>query len=187
MFRKHYPNCCITIDCSKLFIEITSSLDKASACWSNYKHHYTVKCLIYITPNGTVSVFSNCHGGRATNVFIVQIVDFYKDCSLEIKSWPIGDSKFKTCQLSIEDFFQPFIAWPIRTQYPFRDIESFFSITIFKTTYHLGKCIILDALDLEYLEQVMVAMKNLRIINLIQDGPLWYFSRMGRAKKTFPP
>ena len=78
MFRKHYPNCCITIDCSKLFIEITSSLDKASACWSNYKHHYTVKCLIYITPNGTVSVFSNCHGGRATNVFIVQIVDFYK-------------------------------------------------------------------------------------------------------------
>ena len=97
MFRKHYPNCCITIDCSKLFIEITSSLDKASACWSNYKHHYTVKCLIYITPNGTVSVFSNCHGGRAANVFIVQIVDFYKDCSLEIKSWPIGDSKFKTC------------------------------------------------------------------------------------------
>ena len=76
MFRKYYPNCCIIIDCSELFIETLSSLDIATACWSNYKHHYTVKYLIGITPNGTVSFLSDCYGGRATDVFVVQDCGF---------------------------------------------------------------------------------------------------------------
>lgn len=72
IFRKYYPNCYVITDCSELFIETLSSLDDTAACWSNYKHHYTVKYLIGITTNGTVSYLSDCYGGRATNVFIVR-------------------------------------------------------------------------------------------------------------------
>ena len=97
MFKKFYPHYCIIIDCSQLFIETPLSLDIAAACWSNYKHHYTVKNLIGITPNGTVSFLPDCYEGRATDVFIVQDVNFYKDYSLKIKLWPIEDSKFMTC------------------------------------------------------------------------------------------
>ena len=32
MFRKYYPNCCVVIYCSELFIETPSSLDEAAAC-----------------------------------------------------------------------------------------------------------------------------------------------------------
>ena len=42
MFKTYYPNYCVIIDCSELFIETPSSLDEAAACWSNYKQHHTV-------------------------------------------------------------------------------------------------------------------------------------------------
>ena len=58
MFRKYYPNCCVIIDCSKLFIETPA------ACCSN--------C-------------SGCYGDRATDVFIVR--DSVKNYSLGIKLW----------------------------------------------------------------------------------------------------
>ena len=93
MFRKYYPNCCIIIDCSELFIETPSSLDIAAACWSNYKHHYTVKYLIGITPNGTVSFLSDCYGGRATDVFIVQDYGFLQ--GLQPKDQVMADRGFK--------------------------------------------------------------------------------------------
>ena len=70
MFKKFYPQCCIIINCSELFIETPSSFDIAAACWSNCKHHYTVKYLIGITPNGTVSFLSDCYGVRATAMYL---------------------------------------------------------------------------------------------------------------------
>ena len=93
MFRKYYPNWSIIIDCSLLFIETPSSLDIAAACWSNYKHHYTVKYLIGITPNGTVSFLSDCYGGRATDVFIVQDCGFLQ--GLQSKDQVMTDRGFK--------------------------------------------------------------------------------------------
>ena len=56
MFRKYYPNCYVIIDCSE----------------SNKSLHHTIKYLIEITPNGTVSYLSDCYRGRATDVFIVR-------------------------------------------------------------------------------------------------------------------
>ena len=70
-FRKNYPRCSIIIDCSEIFIETPSSLDVAAMCWSNYKHHSTIKYLIGITPNGAISYISNIYGGRASDIFIV--------------------------------------------------------------------------------------------------------------------
>ena len=75
-FRKYYPKCCVIIDCSELFIETPSSLDTSAMCWSNYKHHSTVKYLVGITPNGAVSYLSDCYGGRASDQFIVNDSNF---------------------------------------------------------------------------------------------------------------
>ena len=72
IFRKYYPNCCVIIDCSEIYIQTPSSLEVSAMCWSNYKHHSTVKYLVGITPNGTVSYLSDCYGGRASDQFIVK-------------------------------------------------------------------------------------------------------------------
>ena len=78
MFRKYYPNCCIIIDCSELRIESPSALDIAATCWSNYKHHSTVKYLVGISSNGAISFLSDYYGGRTTDVFIVNDCGFLK-------------------------------------------------------------------------------------------------------------
>ena len=43
------------IDCFELFIEKPGDLMSKTAMWSQYKHYTTVKYLISITPQGTVS------------------------------------------------------------------------------------------------------------------------------------
>ena len=40
--------------------------------WSNYKHHSTIKFLIGITPQGTISYLSRCAGGRISDKQIVE-------------------------------------------------------------------------------------------------------------------
>ena len=83
-FRKYYPKCRVIIDCTELFIETPSSLELAAMCWSQYKHHYTIKFLVGITPNGAISFLSKCYGGRATDNFITE------DCGIAKKLLP-GD------------------------------------------------------------------------------------------------
>ena len=70
-FRKYYPRCSIIIDCSEIFIEAPSSLDIGAMCWSNYKHNFTIKYLIGITPNGAISYISDSYSGRDCDYFIV--------------------------------------------------------------------------------------------------------------------
>ena len=43
--------------------------------WSNYKHHLTIKILIGISPQGTISYFSSCAGGRISDKEIVERSD----------------------------------------------------------------------------------------------------------------
>ena len=58
-FRKHFGLKVATIiDCFKSFIERHSNLLARASNWSSYKHHNTVKFLIGITPQGTVSFLS---------------------------------------------------------------------------------------------------------------------------------
>ncbi|XP_046851060.1 uncharacterized protein LOC124444479 [Xenia sp. Carnegie-2017] len=71
-FRKLYPNVRCIIDCFECFTETPSGLDLAATMWSEYKHHYTLKALVAITPNGAISYVSPTYGGRATDVFIVK-------------------------------------------------------------------------------------------------------------------
>ena len=71
-FRKFFKNCCIIIDCTEVFIEHPSDLLAHAQVWSNYKHHSTVKFLLGITPQGTISFVLECVGGRMTDKEIVE-------------------------------------------------------------------------------------------------------------------
>nr|CAH7723789.1 unnamed protein product [Callosobruchus chinensis] len=56
----------------EVFIEKPSSLLTQQQCWSNYKHHHTVKFLIGITPQGSICYISDAWGGRASDKQIVE-------------------------------------------------------------------------------------------------------------------
>jgi len=71
-FRKFFKQCCVIIDCSEIFIERPSDLLAHAQVWSNYKHHSTVKFLIGITPQGTISYISDCVGGRMSDKEIAE-------------------------------------------------------------------------------------------------------------------
>ena len=55
--------CCVIIDCKEVFMERPSDLLARVQVWSNYKHHSTMKFLIGITPQGTISFVSRFAGG----------------------------------------------------------------------------------------------------------------------------
>lgn len=77
-FKRLYPNVRCIIDCFEVFSETPRALDIQAALWSDYKHHYTVKFLVAITPNGAPRYVWQCYGGRATDKYIVRDCDFLK-------------------------------------------------------------------------------------------------------------
>ena len=76
-FRKHFgKKCAVSIDCFEVFIECPSNLIVRAETWSSYKYHYTVKFLIGITPQGTVSYISIAWGGRVSHKYITENCGF---------------------------------------------------------------------------------------------------------------
>lgn len=58
------------IDCVELFIEAPYHFDTRIQCWSEYKHHYTLKYLVSITPQGLFEFISKGYGGRANDMLV---------------------------------------------------------------------------------------------------------------------
>ena len=64
------------IDATEIFIETPKSLKLAAACYSDYKHHHTVKYLVSINPNGHINYVSRGWGGRASDNHVTQHCGF---------------------------------------------------------------------------------------------------------------
>ena len=68
---RNYRNLRCIIDCTEFFIQKPSDLKLQAATWSDYKHHNTIKCLVSITPQGSIGYVSEMYGGRTSDRFIV--------------------------------------------------------------------------------------------------------------------
>ena len=64
------------VDCTEVFIETPKSLLLAASCWSDYKHHHTVKYLVSINPNGHINYISKGWGVRTSDNYITEHCGF---------------------------------------------------------------------------------------------------------------
>lgn len=72
-FRTHFSKkTAVIIDCFEIFIQRPKGLMARAQTWSNYKHNNTVKFLIGITPQGSISFLSSGWGGRASDKCITE-------------------------------------------------------------------------------------------------------------------
>ena len=84
------------IDCFEIFLERPPSVLARAQAFSSYKHHNTVKYLIGITPQGTVSFISEGWRGRVSDKHLTE------NCRLFSNLIP-GDTILAHCGFDIKE------------------------------------------------------------------------------------
>ncbi|CAN7941162.1 unnamed protein product, partial [Ixodes pacificus] len=87
----------VILDCFEVFTDRPSSLITRAATWSQYKNHNTVKFLIGICPQDSVTFLSKAYSGRASDNTITEDCDFlvlleYGDMVLAYRGFLIVES-----------------------------------------------------------------------------------------------
>ena len=73
IFRNNrFKNCVCIIDCFEIFLEKANNLLASAQSYSSYKSHCTLKYLIGVSPQGTVSFISYGWGGRTSDKHITE-------------------------------------------------------------------------------------------------------------------
>lgn len=97
VFRNVFKKCACIIDCFEIFIEKPGDLKARVLTYSQYKSHNTMKYLIGITPQGTVSFISKGWGGRTSDKCITENSGFLDhivpgDTILADRGFDVGDT-----------------------------------------------------------------------------------------------
>ena len=74
----------LQLHCLEVFIHRPSNLLVRAQTWLSYKHHNTVKVLIRITPESTISYVSQAWGGQTSDKFLTV------NCGILNKLFPGG-------------------------------------------------------------------------------------------------
>lgn len=100
----------VVIDCFEVFINRPSGLYARAQTFSSYKNHNTVKVLIGITPQGSISFVSKAWGGRTSDKFLTENCGILKnilpgDLVLADRGFTIQESlMFHQAELAIPAF-----------------------------------------------------------------------------------
>ena len=100
----------VVIDCFEVFIERPSNLLARAQTFSSYKHHNTIKVLIGITPQGSISFVSEACGGRTSDKYLTENCGFLEflvpgDMVMADRGFTISDSVgLKQAKLTIPAF-----------------------------------------------------------------------------------
>ena len=98
------------IDCFEIFIDRPSNLLARAQTFSNYKHHNTVKVLLGITPQGSISFVLKTWGGRTSDKHLTENCGFLEllspgDLVLADRGFTISDSvSYHRAELAIPAF-----------------------------------------------------------------------------------
>ena len=97
IFRQVFRKCACIIDCFENCIERPRNLRARAQTYSKYKHHHTMKYLIGITPQGTVSFISKGWGGRTSDKHLTERSGFLDhlnpgDVILADRGFDVADS-----------------------------------------------------------------------------------------------
>ena len=63
VMKVRVSNCYVILDCAKVFIERSKSLDNQLYTWTDYKYHNKIEFLVGIGPNSFITFLSDCYGG----------------------------------------------------------------------------------------------------------------------------
>ena len=81
VYQAFSPRLRCVIDCTEVPIERPRDLELQAQTWSDYKKHNTLKILVAIAPNGSITFVSVPYGGRASDRHIVQDSGFLEKIS----------------------------------------------------------------------------------------------------------
>lgn len=152
------------IDCFEIFIERPGNQKAKAQCYSSYKHAYTIKYLIGITPQGFIAFISKGFGGRSSDKFVTEKCGFLDklnvgDVVMADRGFLIADElKQRNVELNIPAFTRG-----VKQLHP-RDIES--TRQIASTRIHVERII-------GQLRQKFTILHQLKFpINLIKKSDL---------------
>ena len=96
VFKRCFPRCRVILDCTEVFIERPGNHKARQVTWSNYKHNYTLKVLIGISPIGAIIFLSKAFGGPISEKVITQRSGFldllkYNDQVLADRGFLVAD------------------------------------------------------------------------------------------------